>query len=169
MTKRLIQKTKLSRHFGNAADESHQDSAFATDEDVSPGPRQGTSALSTFVDQPAGITTPVPSHRVAAAPVRSALKGASGTPVSALKDPNKYRDQTPITRAHRLSVSFSDGKRDGPIRGLQRNAQDEEEIARQTPESMFVPSARSKRIAAMMEAEESSGESSQILFLRPSY
>ena len=49
--------------------------------------------------------------------IKSALKSNSLTPTSALK--NSHRYQTPIHGiAHHRSVSFSDGKRDGPIRGL---------------------------------------------------
>ena len=49
--------------------------------------------------------------------IKSALKSNSLTPTSALKNSQRY--QTPIHRkGHHRSVSFSDGKRDGPIRGL---------------------------------------------------
>ena len=49
--------------------------------------------------------------------IKSALKSNSLTPTSALKNSPRY--QTPIHRkGHHRSVSFSDGKRDGPIRGL---------------------------------------------------
>ena len=49
--------------------------------------------------------------------IKSALKSNSLTPTSALK--NSHRYQTPVHRkGHHRSVSFSDGKRDGPIRGL---------------------------------------------------
>jgi len=49
--------------------------------------------------------------------IKSALKSNSLTPTSALKISQRY--QTPLQRnSHRRSVSFSDGKRDGPIRGL---------------------------------------------------
>ena len=49
--------------------------------------------------------------------IKSALKSNSLTPMSALKNSQRY--QTPIHRkGHHRSVSFSDGKRDGPIRGL---------------------------------------------------
>jgi hypothetical protein len=56
-------------------------------------------------------------------------------------------------------VSFSDGKREGPIRGVGRNAGvnvggvDEDEKG-----AVFVPSVRSKRIADMMEDLESAGK-----------
>jgi hypothetical protein len=49
--------------------------------------------------------------------IKSALKSNSLTPTSAFKNSQSY--QTPIHRKdHHRSVSFSDGKRDGPIRGL---------------------------------------------------
>ncbi|KAJ7366542.1 hypothetical protein DFH08DRAFT_834757 [Mycena albidolilacea] len=68
----------------------------------------------------------------------SALKSISATPSSALKD---TRFRTPRQgHGHRRSVSFSDGKRDGPIRGL----------------GSVEPSARSKRIAEMLARSDSS-------------
>lgn len=48
---------------------------------------------------------------------RSALKSNSATPTSALKKGNRSRLLTPNSNTHRRSVSFSDGKRDGPMRG----------------------------------------------------
>ncbi|KAJ7695714.1 hypothetical protein B0H17DRAFT_1055320 [Mycena rosella] len=69
----------------------------------------------------------------------SAIKSSAATPSSALKDPSRQRYRTP-RRTHRRSVSFSDGKRDGPIRGL----------------SAVEPSARSKRIAEMLARSDSS-------------
>jgi hypothetical protein len=50
--------------------------------------------------------------------IKSALKSNSATPTSALRNGGRSRFQTPNTNAHRRSVSFSDGKRDGPMRGL---------------------------------------------------
>ncbi|KAJ7242874.1 hypothetical protein B0H12DRAFT_1131751 [Mycena haematopus] len=71
----------------------------------------------------------------------SAMKSTTVTPSSALKDPNRPRFRTP-RRTHRRSVSFSDGKRDGPIRGLSS--------------ATVEPSARSKRIAEMLARSDSS-------------
>jgi hypothetical protein len=150
--------------FRDVTDESHQESAFDTEDEL-PESGQSTIPLPAIVP-PVGNSTPLPNHRVSSTPIRSALKSASATPVSALKDTCQYKE-TPTTRTHRRSVSFSDGKRDGPIRGLQKNTNHDEGV-KQTPgnsESAFVPSARSKRIAAMMEAEEDSGESNQLQFL----
>jgi hypothetical protein len=147
--------------FGNVTDES-QESAFDTEDELNPEPVQSTIPLPAVIVPPVGNSTPLPNHRVSSTPIRSALKSASATPVSALKDAYQYKE-TPTTRTHRRSVSFSDGKRDGPIRGLQKNTKHDEAV-KQTPgnsESVFVPSARSKRIAAMMEAEEDSGKSNQ--------
>ena len=83
------------------------------------------------------------------------VKSNSVTPVSALKDPNRSR--TPANLKHRRSVSFSDGKRDGPIRGLTGKvpeASDSESgndnLGRSGTGSFFEPSARSKRIAGML-------------------
>jgi hypothetical protein len=57
----------------------------------------------------ANSTTPV---------IRSALKSNSATPTSALKNSDRRHYQTPLHRtSHHRSVSFSDGKRDGPIQG----------------------------------------------------
>ncbi|KZT67074.1 hypothetical protein DAEQUDRAFT_409629 [Daedalea quercina L-15889] len=97
--------------------------------------------------------------------LRSAMKSSSITPVSAMKDPSKSKISTPGTRlGHRRSVSFSDGKRDGPIRGIGRNIptpdgteetadEDDSPLASGVSKagSIFVPSARSKRIADMLD------------------
>lgn len=86
---------------------------------------------------------------------RTVMKSRSNTPVSALKGGTGPRNhRTPANRmGHRRSVSFSDGKREGPIRGVGRATEGDER-------SMgFVPSARSKRIADMMEDLESPGTS----------
>ncbi|RPD73949.1 hypothetical protein L226DRAFT_91508 [Lentinus tigrinus ALCF2SS1-7] len=94
---------------------------------------------------------------------RSALKSTSITPVSALKG---HKMQTPANRiGHRRSVSFSDGKHDGPILGIGRNvptpdgsAVDEEDSplasgsrAGDRNSAVLVQSARSKRIANMLD------------------
>jgi protein NUD1 len=111
-------------------------------------------------------TAPLPTPNVHASSsntsiIRSAMKtpGTSMTPTSVLKDP-KYK--TPLRRSkHRRSVSFSDGKRDGPIRGLVGVGDGDghghdvgDEI-----EGQQLASARSKRIADMMAALEDTGES----------
>ena len=114
------------------------------------------------------------NHGIADTPLpRPALKSTSATPISALKDPNRGRMQTPANKSgHRRSVSFSDGKHDGPIAGIGRNiptpdgsAIGEEDSplasgsrASDRTSAVLVPSARSKRIANMLGALEDSGE-----------
>ncbi|KDR82633.1 hypothetical protein GALMADRAFT_238061 [Galerina marginata CBS 339.88] len=93
------------------------------------------------------VTTPNrgSSSVMAGTPViKSAMKSNSVTPTSALKNSYRHNYQTPDHRkAHRRSVSFSDGKRDGPIQGI-------------TASGGTVQSLRSKRIADMMNALEDS-------------
>jgi hypothetical protein len=99
---------------------------------------------------------------------RSALKSTSVTPVSAMKNPSRDRHRTPAQRlGRRRSVSFSDGKRDGPIRGLNPKGHESDDdvgspatsISDHDPaQGLFIPSARSRRIAEMMQNLESPGE-----------
>ncbi|KAL7279731.1 hypothetical protein ACG7TL_006138 [Trametes sanguinea] len=121
---------------------------------------------------PAALATPNPPSRSTSGLVptpapRSAMKSASITPVSALKDPSRNRLYTPANRSgHRRSVSFSDGKHDGPIRGIGRNVptpegsragEDDEdsplalESRAEEGSAVLVPSARSRRIANMLD------------------
>ncbi|CAL1713429.1 unnamed protein product [Somion occarium] len=110
---------------------------------------------------PALLSTPVPVSRSnASVPtpiIRSAMKSSSVTPLSAMK-------QTPINCvSRRRSVSFSDGRRDGPIEGIGRNAPSSEAVSGSDSEledeldatepstRSLLPSARSKRIADMLE------------------
>ncbi|KAJ7163243.1 hypothetical protein C8R46DRAFT_1352952 [Mycena filopes] len=109
--------------------------------------------VTTFTTPPPAVKAPRRTRApvAAATPFKtsaptSAMKSTPGpgpTPSSALKDPTKQRFRTP-RRAHRRSVSFSDGKRDGPIRGLSSTGGGVE------------PSARSKRIAEMLARSDSS-------------
>ena len=112
---------------------------------------------------PPVLSTPVPprSHAEEMTPVpRGVMKSLSNTPVSALKNGSGSRMKTPANRmGHRRSVSFSDGKREGPIRGVGKNSMDIT-VDRST---VLVPSVRSKRIADMMEDLESSGERDRCL------
>ncbi|KAF8208591.1 hypothetical protein K438DRAFT_1812522 [Mycena galopus ATCC 62051] len=87
------------------------------------------------------LKTRTPQHSGGKPTPTSAMKSTTATPSSALKDPNRSRFRTP-RRTHRRSVSFSDGKRDGPIRGLSSAGVE--------------PSARSKRIAEMLARSDSS-------------
>lgn len=105
-------------------------------------------------------TTVVPTRKVSmmVTPMpKSALKSTSATPVSAMKDPNRDK-RTPTQKlGHRRSVSFSDGKRDGPIRGLSVKTHESDDDLR-VSSTGYTPSARSKRIAEMMQDLEHTGE-----------
>ena len=113
--------------------------------------------------------TPQPGLRVAPPTpiIRSAMKSSSVTPMSAMKDPESSRHRTPANRiGHRRSVSFSDGKRDGPIIGIGRNVptpdivvDDASPLSHGADRSsaVLVPSARSKRIADMLDNLEDEG------------
>ncbi|KII86570.1 hypothetical protein PLICRDRAFT_43203 [Plicaturopsis crispa FD-325 SS-3] len=108
--------------------------------------REPTVPLMSFTTphRPSAGSTPAP---------RSVLKSASATPVSsALKDTSLAKYHTPAPhKRHRRSVSFSDGKRDGPIVGIGRNGEDGSQMVEDAPGATpYVPSARSKRIADMM-------------------
>ncbi|KAF9534523.1 hypothetical protein CPB83DRAFT_844368 [Crepidotus variabilis] len=95
---------------------------------------------------PAALATP---NRATSVPIttpiiKSALKSNSATPTSALKNGIRSRFQTPVnSKLHRRSVSFSDGKREGPIRDN---------------DPSVAPSVRTKRIADMMMALEESSD-----------
>ena len=84
------------------------------------------------------------------------VKSNSVTPVSALKDPNRSKSSGGLK--HRRSVSFSDGKRDGPIRGLSGKVAEvsdsesgNENLGRNGTGNLLEPSVRSKRIAGMLD------------------
>ncbi|CAK5284332.1 unnamed protein product [Mycena citricolor] len=103
------------------------------------------SLTEAFAPPPIVVTTfetPIPPRVL---PPVSALKKtpATATPSSAMKDAARSKFRTP-KRTHRRSVSFSDGKREGPIVGL----------SSAEPQ----PSARSKRIAEMLAARSDSSE-----------
>ncbi|KAG6837615.1 hypothetical protein H0H93_006136 [Arthromyces matolae] len=102
------------------------------------------------------LRTPLPGPSTTPA-IRSALKSGTATPSSALKS----KLQTPLPRGHRRSVSFSDGKLEGPIRGLGESMTTDGEAGTHVladlesnlgSTSVIVQSARSKRIAQLMEA-----------------
>ncbi|KAF9235186.1 hypothetical protein BU15DRAFT_89671 [Melanogaster broomeanus] len=103
-------------------------------------------------------------------PPKSVLKSTSTTPVSALKDPNREKYSTPARKlGHRRSVSFSDGKRDGPIRGLSiKPHESDDDIGTSmssldpSQSSSGLPSARSKRLAEMMQNLEITVPSLQV-------
>ncbi|KZT12130.1 uncharacterized protein LAESUDRAFT_754633 [Laetiporus sulphureus 93-53] len=152
-------------------------------EDSSDDSFDGGQRLEEHATIPASQTSPpeplIPPQssvpRQAASPfltpaARQPTKSSSVAPASALKDPQKFCTPA-LQQAPRRSVSFSDGKRDGPIIGLGRNApapdgpgaeaEDGSPLAAGTSRrsSVLVPSARSKRIAEMLgdlgEPEES--------------
>lgn len=116
------------------------------------------------------ISTPQPPLRaVPPTPIiRSAMKSNSITPVSAMKDPSGSKNRTPANHVgHRRSVSFSDGKREGPIVGVGRNlptpdivVDDASPLSHGADRSsaVLVPSVRSKRIADMLEGLEDEGK-----------
>jgi protein NUD1 len=114
----------------------------------------------TFVKGTSGPSRemPVPT------PIRSALKGATTSPAVSFVDPLVSIHCTPASKpGHRRSVSFSDGKREGPIRGLGRGtyaASLDHEPSTNVPvgETSFEPSARSKRIGEILDGLESTVE-----------
>lgn len=139
------------------------------DEPSHDSPIPNPQPLPTERFNPAIETTPVATTRRSSAlttpmPSRSALKSTSVTPVSAMKDPNRDKFRTPAQRiGHRRSVSFSDGKRDGPIRGLSTKPHESDDDVgtsvatsttashdRSQSSSGYSPSARSRRLAEMM-------------------
>lgn len=112
------------------------------------------------------FSTPLPLRPNATSSVRATpfpstgrsgtVKSNSVTPVSALKDPS--RSKTPASLKHRRSVSFSDGRRDGPIRGLNGKVVEvsdsesgNENLGKSGTENLFEPSVRSKRIAGILD------------------
>jgi len=121
-----------------------------------PPPPRSNAVFSTPLPlRPATIisagATPFPS-----AGQSGSAKSNSVTPISALKDPN--RSKAPANLKHRRSVSFSDGKRDGPIRGLNGKVGEasdsesgNEDLGKSVTGSLFEPSVRSKRIAGMLD------------------
>ena len=113
------------------------------------------------------VGTPGPSRAMLLpTPIRSALKATVASPAVSLVDPLASNYRTPSSKpGHRRSVSFSDGKREGPIRGLGRGTfQDSSSDIDLPPrvlggESSFVPSVRSKRIGEMLDGLQSTSMS----------
>jgi hypothetical protein len=107
-------------------------------------------------------STSGPSREVSVpTPIRSALKSAVASPAISFVDPVTSSHRTPASKSgRRRSVSFSDGKREGPIRGLGRSthadSSDNEFVGQVlVGDSTFEPSARSKRIGEMLDGLES--------------
>ena len=112
------------------------------------------------VTLPESCSTPIPAHRIGIAPPRSVLKNGHGslnhkTRGSIVRTPNNV-----FNSAHRRSVSFSDGRKDGKIKGLGRDTDVESDLP--VPDSpfpvlmsadttAFVPSARGNRIRAQLQ------------------
>jgi hypothetical protein len=136
---------------------------FDSDEEL-PGDMLPPS-VAPAISSPHPPTQPSPQTPV----VRGVLKSTSNTPVSALKNGTGPRNhRTPANRiSHHRSVSFSDGKREGPIRGIGKNTGAATGVmgdeVQDDKGAVFVPSVRSKRIADMMEDLESRGECHYII------
>jgi hypothetical protein len=99
-------------------------------------------------------------------PIRSALKTTVASPAVSLVDPLASNYRTPSNKpGHRRSVSFSDGKREGPIRGLGRGVHQDSssdiDLTSKVPggEPSFIPSVRSKRIGEMLDGLQSTSTS----------
>jgi len=107
-------------------------------------------------------STPGPSREVSVlTPIRSVLKSAVASPAVTFADPVINSHCTPASKSgHRRSVSFSDGKREGPIRGLGRSTHLDgggNALTGQVfdGDSPFEPSVWSKRIGEMLDGLES--------------
>ncbi|KAJ6620748.1 hypothetical protein B0H10DRAFT_2215737 [Mycena sp. CBHHK59/15] len=106
--------------------------------------RHSQSLTDAFAPPPIVVTTfSTPSPPAPRSAMRASASVTAQTPTSVLKDASRARYVTP-RRTHRRSVSFSDGKRDGPIQGL--------------ASAGVEPSARSKRIAEMLAHGDSSDD-----------
>jgi len=120
-----------------------------------PPPRANAVFSTPLPLRPSMITSAAGATPFSSEGQHGTVKSNSVTPVSALKDPNRSR--TPANLNRRRSVSFSDGKRDGPIRGLNGKVAEgsdsesgNDNSGRSGTGSLFEPSARSKRIAGML-------------------
>jgi hypothetical protein len=125
---------------------------------------QDSSDEETHQEHPSVVvkSAPVPSREVSVpTPIRSALKSVAASPAVSFVDPATSDNQTPASKpGYRRSVSFSDGKREGPIRGLGRSMHADSSdsvLVGQVliGDSPFEPSARSKRIGEMLDGLES--------------
>ncbi|KAI9465639.1 hypothetical protein BJY52DRAFT_597862 [Lactarius psammicola] len=120
----------------------------------------------------AAVGTPGPSRAMLMpTPIRSALKSTVASPAVSLVDPLASNYRTPTSRpGYRRSVSFSDGKREGPIRGLGRGTYQDSssdiDMTSKIPgrEPSFVPSVRSKRIGEMLDGLQSTGTNPPTLY-----
>ena len=103
-------------------------------------------------------STPGPSREASVpTPIRSVLKTTVASPAVPFADPVIDSHCTPASKSgHRRSVSFSDGKREGPIRGLGRSVHvggSDNALTGQVldGDSPFELSVRSKRIGEMLD------------------
>ena len=119
-------------------------------------PPRSNAVFSTPLSRRPNSTTSAGATPFPSAGQSGTVKSHSVTPVSALKDPN--RSKTPAGLKHRRSVSFSDGKRDGPIRGLNTKVagladseSGNEIFGKNGTGNLFEPSVRSKRIAGILD------------------
>ena len=108
------------------------------------------------------VKSPGPSREVfVPTPIRSVLKNTVASPAVTFTDPVINSHCTPASKSgHRRSVSFSDGKREGPIRGLGRSTHVDSGDKALTGQvlgvdSPFEPSVRSRRIGEMLDGLES--------------
>ncbi|KAF8073655.1 hypothetical protein FPV67DRAFT_1409515 [Lyophyllum atratum] len=138
------------------SDDLHQSMSMTSVQPLLPPPTAPPAEVMSTPHRANMTTTPM---------IRSALKSHTATPTSVMKDPVRAKFQTPLHKGHRRSVSFSDGKREGPIQGLGESTTTDEGQETGTdflvsPEdnlagmSGIVQSVRSKRIAQMMNALE---------------
>jgi hypothetical protein len=148
-------------------------------------PLVAVSAASPYLGLDIGLSTPssrlhTPNKRaggsnVAATPIRPALK-SSGTPNSAMKSRSARYETPQGKQPHGRSVSFSDGRTEGPMKDLSSSmsmTDSEPSRSRSTQggrafhdnTAMTQPSARTKRIADMMDALVNSGSLSGSIFL----
>lgn len=112
-------------------------------------------------------STPIASSSAAPVIPRSVLKTVISVEHAGKPPQIQEYYVTPAPRKrHRRSVSFSDGKHEGQIRGLGRKGDDDDSMSMtdnsfvsftEGNSAVLAPSARSKRIADMMEALETSG------------
>lgn len=119
-------------------------------------PPRSNAVFSTPLGLRPNVTSSAGATPFASGGESGTVKSNSVTPVSALKDPN--RSKTPAGIKHRRSVSFSDGKRDGPIRGLGNKVAEssDSESGNENPGkgdtgNFFEPSIRSRRIAGILD------------------
>jgi hypothetical protein len=121
------------------------------------------------------VGTPGPSRATPMpTPIRSALKSTVASLAVSLVDPLARNYRTPTSKpCHQRSVSFSDGKREGPIRGLGRETYQDSssdiDLTSKVPgrELSFVPSVRSKRIGEMLDGLQSTSMSFRNFYITP--